>query len=134
MPLILAAFLAAHGLVHLSFLTPAPPRTADGPEWPFELGRSWLIGRIDLDPGVIRVVGVALVAATVVSFSAAALATIGWLAPSWWAGLVAAGASASLITLALFFRPWLVLGIAIDVILLWVVLAAGWVPLAVHDA
>ena len=128
MPIIVAAFLAAHGLIHLSFLAPTPPRTADGPEWPFELGRSWLIARIDVDPGILRVVGVALVVATVASFSAAALATIGWLAPSWWAGLVAAGASSSLITLALFFRPWLVLGIAIDVTLLWVVLATGWSP------
>ena len=102
MPIIVAAFLAAHGLIHLSFLAPTPLRTADGPEWPFELGRSWLIARIDVDPGILRVVGVALVAATVASFSAAALATIGWLAPSWWAGLVAVGASSSLITLALF--------------------------------
>lgn len=31
MKLILAAFLAAHALIHASYLTPAPPRTADGP-------------------------------------------------------------------------------------------------------
>ena len=43
MKLALAGFLVVHALIHASFLTPAPPRTAGGPEWPFEMSRSWLV-------------------------------------------------------------------------------------------
>jgi hypothetical protein len=39
-----------------------------------------------------------------------------------------AGAATSLVTLLLFFHPWLVLGVLIDVVLLWSVIGAGWTP------
>jgi hypothetical protein len=45
-----------------------------------------------------------------------------------WTAGVAVGAIASLALLVLFFHPWLVLGVVIDVVLLWAVLAARWVP------
>jgi hypothetical protein len=129
--LLLAVFLAAHGLIHLSYVTPAPPRTADGPEWPFALGRAWPLTAIHADPDLVRIVGVGLVMGTVVLLLAAALATGGWLVPtSMWGALVVSGAALSLITLTLFFHPWLVLGIVIDVVLLWAVVAAGWDPAA----
>jgi hypothetical protein len=38
------------------------------------------------------------------------------------------GAGASLAMLVLFFHPWLALGLAIDAVLLWAVLANGWRP------
>jgi hypothetical protein len=38
------------------------------------------------------------------------------------------GAIASLGVLILFFHPWLVVGLAIDVLVLWAVLVAGWAP------
>jgi hypothetical protein len=130
MKLLLAAFLAAHALIHVSYLTPAPPRTADGPEWPFELSRSWLVTALQLDPAVARAIGTALVGGTVVLLVAAALAAAGWVVPSGlWAPLVAAGSVASLLTLTLFFHPWLLLGFAIDAALLWAVLV-GWRPFA----
>jgi hypothetical protein len=134
MKLVLAAFLVAHGLIHASFLTPAPPRTADGPQWPFELARSWLVTVLDLDPAVVRPMGVALVVATVVLLGAAAFATLGWLPSAWSVGLVTAGAAASLVTLGLYFHPWLVLGLAIDLVLLWAVLVAGWAPVRIGGA
>jgi hypothetical protein len=127
--LLLSVFLAAHGLIHLSFVVPAPPRTADGPEWPFELGRTWPVTALHADPELTRIVGVGLVMGTVVVLVAAALATVGWLVPaSMWGPLVVCGAALSLVTLTLFFHPWLVLGIVIDVVLLWAVVAAGWNP------
>ena len=134
MTLVLAVFLAAHGLMHVSYLTPAPPRTADGPPWPFDLGRSRLTTALGVDPAVVRRLGIPLVAATIGLFLASALATLGWLPASWWSALVVGGASTSLVTLMLFFHPWQVLGIAIDAILLWAVRAAGWVPLTAHGA
>ena len=128
MKLVLAAFLAAHALIHTSYLNPAPPRTAGGPEWPFELTRSWLVTAAGLDPATARIVGIAMVSVTVVLIVASAMATAGWIvAGEWWPPLVTAGAVSSVLTLALFFHPWLLLGLAIDATLLLAVLN-GWRP------
>ena len=129
MKLLLAGFLVAHALIHLSYLTPAPPRTAGGPEWPFELTRSWLVTGLQLDPGLVRTSGTALVAGTATLLAAAGLATAGWLIPAgWWEGLVLSGVGLSILTLGFFFHAWLILGVAIDAALLWAVLVGGWQP------
>jgi len=130
--LLLAGFLLAHALIHVSYLTPAPPRTAGGPEWPFELARTWLVTGLQLDPAIARSLGVALIAVTATLLVAAALATVGWLVPSsWWSRLVVSGAAFSMLTLALYFHPWLLLGVAIDATLLWAVLVGEWLPVGV---
>jgi hypothetical protein len=129
MNLLIGAFLAAHGLIHLSFVAPAPPRTAGGPEWPFETARSWLVTGMGLDPAAVRASATALVVVSVALLVAAGLATNGWLVPAeWWPGLTVSGAAASLVTLMLFFHPWLLLGVAIDLALLWAVFIGGWRP------
>jgi hypothetical protein len=129
MELLLGALLVGHALVHVSYLTPAPPQTADGPEWPFEMSRSWLITGIGVDSTVIRAVGTALVVTSIALLVAAGLATVGWIVPSdWWSPLVIGGAVASALTLGIFFHPWLVFGLAIDAALLWATLVAGWSP------
>lgn len=129
MKFVLALFLAAHGLIHGSFISPAPPRTASGPEWPFELTRSWLVTGLQLDPALVRPLGTGLALASAGLLVMAGLATAGWLVPTgWWTGLTLAGAVTSLVTLLLFFHPWLVLGVLIDVVLLWSVIGAGWTP------
>lgn len=129
MKLLLAAFLAAHAMIHVSYLTPVPPRTAGGPEWPFEMGRSWLVSGAHLDPGLVRTLGTALVAATIALLVLAALSAAGWVVPAeWWPSLAVGGAVASLATLAVFFHPWILLGIAIDLIILWAVAGMGWRP------
>lgn len=129
MKLLLAAFLAAHALIHVSYLTPAPARTAGGPEWPFEMGRSWLVTGPGLDPALVRALGTALVIVTIALLVAAALATVGWIVPAgWWPSLVVGGAVASVLTLTVFFHPWILLGLAIDAALLWAVLVSEWMP------
>ena len=129
MMLLLGAFLIGHALVHASYLSPAPPATAEGPEWPFEMARSWLVTGAGLDPALVRTLGTALVVTTIALLVAAGLSTVGWLVPSdWWSPLVVGGAVASALALAMFFHPWLVLGLAIDVALLWAVLVMGWSP------
>ncbi len=128
MKLLLAAFLTAHALIHTSYLAPAPPQTAGGPEWPFEIARSWLVTAGGLDPGAARAIGTAMVAVTVALLVAAALGTVGWIIPSdWWPALMMSGAISSLLTLTLYFHPWLLLGVAIDAALIWAVVA-GWRP------
>ena len=131
MKLLLAVFLAAHALIHVSYLTPAPARTAGGPEWPFEMARSWAVAALGVDPALVRALGTALVIVTIALLVGAALATAGWIVPAaWWPSMVVGGAIASALTLALFFHPWILLGLAIDAALVLAVLVADWVPVS----
>lgn len=126
--LAIAAFLLAHGGIHAGFLSPRPPATAGGPAWPFELDRSWILGPLGLGGDAARLLGIALVAATFGGFALGALAAVGIAPAGLWAPAVAVGAVASMAMIALFFHPWLVLGVAIDVALLWAVFLLGWAP------
>ena len=126
--LLIAALLLAHGAIHASFLSPRPSATAGGPAWPFDLARSWVLTPLGIQPQMMRLLGTALVIATIGVFALAALATTGLLPTDLWGPASAAGAVASLALLVLFFHPWLVLGLAIDLGLLWAVLVAGWTP------
>jgi hypothetical protein len=125
--LILAGFLLAHGAIHASFLSPRPPATAGGPAWPFETARSWVLTPLGVQPATTRLLGKALVAATIASFAVAALATAGLMPTNLWGPATAVAAGASVALLVLFFHPWLVLGVLIDVGLLWAVFS-GWSP------
>jgi hypothetical protein len=69
----------------------------------------------------------ALTAATVAGFGLAATAALGWTPGTWMPGVLIGGA-ASIALLVLFFHPWLSLGIAIDLVLLWAVTSARWAP------
>ena len=126
--LLIAGFLLAHGALHASFLSPRPAATAGGPPWPFELDRSWILTPLGGDPVFTRILGLALVALTVAGFGLAAIAVLGWLPVSVLAPSVALGAIGSLALLGLFFHPWLIAGVAIDLAALWAVRVAGWVP------
>jgi hypothetical protein len=126
--LLIAGLLLAHGLIHAGYLAPRPTATAGGPAWPFELGHSWLLGQLGAGSEVTRLVGVALVAATLAGFTLAALAAVGIGPVALWSGALTLGALASLGALVLFFHPWLVLGVAIDVFVLWAALVARWAP------
>ena len=126
--LALAAFLVAHAGIHASFVSPRPPVTAGGPAWPFELGRSWLLTPLGVGPELSRLLGIALIAATISGFALAAVGTLGVAPAAAWTAGASLGAIASLALLILFFHPWLVLGIAIDLGLLWAALVADWGP------
>ncbi|HEX9635614.1 MAG TPA: hypothetical protein VGB34_09065 [Candidatus Limnocylindria bacterium] len=126
--LLLAAFLLAHGLIHASFLSRRPPDTPGAPEWAFDLGHSWLLSPLRLQPRLLRILGLALIAATVAGFALGAIATVGLLPTSVWPAAVSVGGVASVALLLLFFRLWLMLGIIIDAVILWAALVAGWTP------
>ncbi len=130
MRILLGAVFLFHALIHTGYLSPAPAR-AGGPEWPFEMSRSWLVTQAGVSTDVVRAVGTALVALVIVAMLGAALATVGIVIPqAWWRAMVVAGASASLLTLVVFFHPWIVLGLLIDGVILYLVLVAGWDPVA----
>ena len=126
--LLLAAFLLAHGLVHLLFFSPPPPATAGGPTWPFALDRSWALSPLGIGADATRVLGIALIALTIAGFALAAIVALGLLPGSLWVPAVITGAVGSLAVLLVFYQPWLTLGVVIDVILLWLVLVADWIP------
>jgi len=121
--------ILGHGLAHIPFVVPGPEPASEAAgqlEWPFDLGRSWLVGRIGVEPSVVRVAGRLLTAITIVTALLAALATAGILIPAaWWSGLVAALAISSALLLAIAFSPTFVIGVAIDLALLWLALVSG---------
>jgi hypothetical protein len=131
---LLGGFLLAHGLIHVMFVAPAPASagTDGATPWPFDMARSWLVSGAHLDPGAVRALGTALVCAVVGAFILASLATVDIVVPAaWWPALVAVSAAASAVLLGLFFGPQLILGVAIDAVLVWVVVTSAWAPAAI---
>ena len=126
--LVLALLLVGHGAVHGAFLAPRPPATAGGPEWRFDLGHSWALGPLGVSPALARVIGVALFVGTISGFAFAALAALGVLPSGMWAPSATIRALASVTTLILLFHPWLVAGVAIDVVILGLVFSSWWSP------
>jgi hypothetical protein len=125
--IVFGLLLLAHGLIHASYLAPAPPAKAGGPEWPFDMAKSWLVTGLGLDLGAVRTIGTVLVAVVVIGFALAALSWLGVGVPQeWWPPLAVSSAVASAVLLGAFFHPWLVLGFVIDAVLLWLVLGAAW--------
>lgn len=126
--LVVAAFLLGHAAVHASFLAPRPTATAGGPEWPFDLGHSWLLSPLGLDPDATRMLGFGLIAALVAGYVVAGLAAVGVLPDGVWTGAVVLASVASIALLGVFFHPWLVIGVAIDAALIWLAVAWRWTP------
>jgi hypothetical protein len=125
--LLVAGFLLAHGLIHVGFVSPRPPATAGGPPWPFDLASSWILRPLGAGSDVTRPLGMALVAATIAGFALAGVALVVSLPVAIWTAGVAVGALGSIALLVLFFNPWLVIGLAIDAVVLWLVLGRQWI-------
>jgi hypothetical protein len=127
---LVALFLVAHALIHVSFVSPRPAATAGGPQWPFDLSHSWALAPVGLEGDATRLLGVALIALVVTGFAVAAMATLGVLGGGAFAPAVVLGSVASLVLLAVFFHPWLTLGLVIDVALVWAVTVGRWSPIS----
>jgi hypothetical protein len=126
---LLAAVLIGHGVVHVMFAVLSPAATEGGPEWPFDMAKSWAVTGAGLDLSVVRIIGVALIVVVAGGFALAALSTVGLVVPSgWWQATVGVSALASAVVLLLFFNPQLVLGLVIDAVLLWAVVTRAWTP------
>ena len=128
-PWLLSALLVAHGLLHVLFVVRPSGMAASGALAVPDLGTSWLIGGLGFDARRVRAMSTVLVVIVVAGFFVAALSTLGVLVPTgWWPGLVAGSAVGSIVILTLLVSPSLVLGYAIDLALLWLVVASGWSP------
>jgi hypothetical protein len=126
--LLVAGFLLAHAAIHVGFIAPPPPATADGPAWPFAMDRAWPVTRLGLDPALMRSLALGLVAVTVAGYALAALTALGLLPTFIWSAAIVIGSIASLGIVAACFHPWLLLGVVIDLALLWSSLVVGWQP------
>jgi hypothetical protein len=117
-------FLIAHAWIHTGFISKRPPQKPGAPVWPFELTRSWLLTPLGLPMGTIKAIGLALTLAVLVGFTVSGL---GWLGipglKAIWVPVTVFSSIASLLLLFFFWHPWLVLGIAIDIAILYFIYA-----------
>lgn len=120
MKILLGAFIIAHGLIHLSYLAPKP----EDPKYPFYFDRSWFAHMVG---AAAQPIGITLMILTVILLSLAGLGIWGTLGLSAITKeLILGGMGTSLLTLLLFWHPWLVLGMMIDIAFLFAILRLDW--------
>jgi hypothetical protein len=127
---LVSGFLLAHGLIHAMFIPRQVARQSSARvEYPFSLDRSWLITRVGVKPTTIRALGTLLVVVTIGAYVLAALCTVGIGIPAAaWSPLIVVASMSSALLLLIAFAPGLVLGLAIDLVLLWMALTTAWQP------
>jgi hypothetical protein len=133
---LLAAFLLGHGLVHIMFTAP-PPAESNSPaaDFAFDPGRSWLATSGLLSTSAVRAIVLVLVVIAVVGYALTAVATVGLFVPAtWWTGLLIVSTAASALLMVVALMPGLALGIAIDLVLIWVAMTAAWTPASAATA
>lgn len=122
--LIALLVLAAH--FSATPFAPAPAGTAKF-YWPFAAdSKSWLtaIGGLPASGGIVTSL---LAGVAALGFIASLLALFGWLVPAnWFAPAILAASIASVVLYVLYFGAFSLLPLALDIILIWGVLARGW--------
>ncbi len=111
-------FLIAHALAHVGLAAAPIPGNPDPKPGAFftEVTRSWLFQKIGLDPGFVRLVGIILVALSTLGFMFSGLGALG--VPGLreiWQAVAGLAAAFSLILLILFWHPWIIVGVLIDI-------------------
>lgn len=116
--ILVGIFLIAHGLVHSGLAAaPVPNDPASKPGAFFtDATRSWLLSEIGLSVYTIRITGIVLVILTTLSFLAAGLGVLGVAGfDSIWRVMTILSACLSLLLLGIFWHPWLVVGVLINI-------------------
>ena len=122
-------FLIAHGLVHAGLsAAPIPNDPEPKPGEFFTVpARSSLLSRIGMKANAIRWTGIILVGLSTLGFVFVGLGVLGVAGlDAIWRTVSVFSASVSLLLLVLFWHPWLVLGILIDIFVLISVLFLHW--------
>ena len=125
MKMFFGILLIAHGLVHASLAAAPNPAVPDAKPLAFFTTpeRSWLFSRINLNPALVKWIGLILVGLATLGFI---LAGIGILTSgglySIWRPCTAFSSIVSLLLLILFWHPWLPVGILIDLAALAVII------------
>ncbi len=120
----LGLFVIAHGIVH-PILAIVPDNQLEGAPVGTFWNKSWLLGETSLVKNIIYL----LSALAALLFLLAGLSVMEALVPGgWWRFLWISGASASAILLVVFWHPWFVLGLVIDIVMLAIVLFSEFSP------
>jgi len=110
---LLIVFLIAHGLVHVAIWTPKYDREKAA----FDASHSWLIGDQRL-------------LAQVFAFTAAALLVLAgialWAYGGWWRPTAVVGLSVSTVLLLLYFTPWYLFILAVNIALIVGIAFMDW--------
>ena len=117
--MLLGLFLVAHGLIHAAIW--ATPKSADAP---FDAARSWLLNGLGTGAPTVRTISVVLALIATLGFVTAGLGLL--FHASWWAVVAAGSAAGSFLLIALFFNPWLIVGLGLEVAIVAGLLVAGW--------
>jgi len=115
---IFSLFLIAHALAHAGLAAapiPGDPGLKPGAFFT-EDTRSWLFQKTGLDSGFIRLIGIILVVLSTLGFVFSGLGALGipGLSENWQA-VAGLAAAFSLILLILFWHPWIIVGVLIDI-------------------
>jgi hypothetical protein len=103
-------FLVAHGLLHVAVWVPRPQANM-----PFDTGRSPMFGNV-------RGIAISLSVLAALLFIVAGVAVL--IHAAWWAPVAIAAAAISAVLIILTFSPWLLAGLAIDVVIFVLALLA----------
>ena len=128
MKTIIAIFLILHGLVH-AILAMVPDPNAPEARFATFFSRSWLLANLGLSEPVSRAIAMVLAVLATIGFVATGLALLDVLFPfDWWQTLAIVSAVVSLLLLIIFWNLYLVVGVAIDGLLLAALLFTDWTP------
>ena len=129
MIIIIGLCLVAHGLVHAGLAAAPDPNESESRPGAFFTApqRSWLLPQLGLKPAAIRWSGILLFVFTTLGFILAGLGVFGvpGLAELWRTSAVVS-AVLSLLLLLLFWHPWIILGVLIDVGIIFSLVWADW--------
>ncbi|MEU6379836.1 hypothetical protein [Streptomyces sp. NPDC046909] len=117
---LVAVFLILHGLLHLCVWTASVP--ADGSA-PFDPGHSWALEAAHVSAAPARAAALVLAWYTAVVYVVAGVGAIG--GSGWWSGAAIVAASSGLALKAIWFHPWLTVGVLLDVGVI-VAVASAW--------
>lgn len=117
---LIASFLIAHGVVHAAVW--ALPKTVG--DQPFDPGHSWLLERIGIAAGSAEILSIVLALGATFGFVASGIALIA--GSDSWRLIALITAAESLPLFLLFFNPWLIAGIAIQLGILYALGVSHW--------
>ena len=126
---ILGIFLIGHGIAHAGLASAPDPSESNSTLGAFftQKGRSRLFQYLDLDPILVQRTGIALVVISIMGFILTGMGILGVPGLAMiWQGLVFVSSLASLMLLILFWHPWIILGVVIDIGLILLVVLNSW--------